>query len=167
MWSQTSRQLCLYLLKENNMYYNTALHISIFLDALAWGQFIPCGRSISCIYNSHFFLNSGFMFPAVSDHIQMKGGMSGQYLERVGNVKKLCGAQVLALDRRMYITWGKYCLLEILKIPVFSVQMEEHALLYVVIVGNNSDCFVCFCFTLVVKVVCKGACNVNQYPNNG
>lgn len=65
--------------------------------------FFPCGISPTSIYNSHL-LNSGFMFPVVSDHIPMKDGLSVQYSERVGNAKKLFDARVLALDRRMCIT---------------------------------------------------------------
>lgn len=54
--------------------------------------------------NSHLLFNSGFTFLAVSDHILMKDGLNGQYLEMAGSAKKLFGAQVVALDRRMYIT---------------------------------------------------------------
>lgn len=79
------------------------------------------------------------MFPAVSDRTLMKGGTSGQYLERDGNARKLFDAQVPALDRRMYITWGNDCLLEMKDIPAFAIQMEEHALLYIFIVGSDSD----------------------------
>ncbi|KAF3855849.1 hypothetical protein F7725_016572 [Dissostichus mawsoni] len=42
-----------------------------------------------------------FSSPAVSDRMPRKDGMYGQYLEMVGNAKKLSGAQVLALDRRI------------------------------------------------------------------
>lgn len=66
---------------------------------------------LTCLIPSTL-LNVGLTFPAGSDRILMKDGLSGQYLERGGNAKKLFDAQVPVLDRKMYITWGKYCLLE-------------------------------------------------------
>lgn len=61
-------------------------------------------KSLTCIILISSVLNQVFTFPAVSGHVLMRDGLNGQCSEKVGNAKKLFGALVAALARRMYIT---------------------------------------------------------------
>lgn len=119
----TGKWLCPVVLvrKKINMSQNIYYH------------FLGCHHVIFPAFTVHhlLLLKSGLMFPAVSDHILMKVGLSGKCLERGGNAKRLFDAQVLALDRRIYITWGK-------RSSPWSVIMSRWKNLVV----NIVDCYV-------------------------